>query len=205
MKKFFYINLVASVLLIFSGISCSVKRGTMLKKRYSSGYTLMTAKKISGPEEANRIKSVPQQYGEPTETEVTVPATALAASDISAEMMLPLANRNKQNLLSFSVKTSHIKNTDKNHFSSISHPAYVKKNHSNAVASTHQKGKKGDDTELIVLVILSLFPILCLIAIYLKDGKNITLNFWIDLILHITLFGAIIFALLVVLDVVNLA
>lgn len=165
----------------------------------------MTAKKISGPEEANRIKSAPQQYGEPTETEVTVPATALAASNVSAEMMLPLATHNKQNLLSFSVKTSHIKTTDKNHFSSISHPAYVKKNHSNAVASNHQKGKKGGDTELIVLVILSLFPILCLIAIYLKDGKNITLNFWIDLILHFTLFGEIIFALLVVLDVVNLA
>ena len=39
----------------------------------------------------------------------------------------------------------------------------------------------------------------------LKDGKNITLNFWIDLLLHLTAIGEIIFALLVVLDVVNLA
>lgn len=66
-------------------------------------------------------------------------------------------------------------------------------------------GKGGSDTNLIVLVILSLFPIICLIAVYLKDGKDITLNFWIDLLLHLTFIGMIIFALLVVLDVVNLA
>lgn len=68
------------------------------------------------------------------------------------------------------------------------------------------KAKKGgSDTNIIVLVILSLFPILCLIAVFLKDGKSITLNFWIDLLLHLTFIGEIIFALLVVLDVVNLA
>nr|MBA3681968.1 hypothetical protein [Bacteroidota bacterium] len=55
------------------------------------------------------------------------------------------------------------------------------------------------DTNLIILVILSLFPILALIAIYLHDGKTITLNFWIDLILHF-LFLYWLFALLVVLD-----
>jgi hypothetical protein len=65
--------------------------------------------------------------------------------------------------------------------------------------------KGGSDTNLIVLVILSLFPIICLIAVFLKDSKSITLNFWIDLLLHVTLIGAIIFALLVVLDIVNLA
>ena len=64
--------------------------------------------------------------------------------------------------------------------------------------------KGGGDTNIILLVILSLFPILALIAIYLKDGKSITLNFWVDLILHF-LFLYWLFALLVVLDVVNLA
>ncbi len=67
------------------------------------------------------------------------------------------------------------------------------------------KGKKGDaDTELILLIILCIFPILALIAIYLHDGKSITLNFWVDLILHF-LFLYWLFALLVVLDVINLA
>jgi len=67
--------------------------------------------------------------------------------------------------------------------------------------------KAGDsDTNLIVLVILCLFPFINLIAIYLKDSKSITLNFWITLILDFLFFlPGIIFALLVVLDVVNLA
>jgi len=60
------------------------------------------------------------------------------------------------------------------------------------------------DTNTLVLVILSLFPILCLIAVYLKDG-GITLNFWVDLLLHLTVIGAMIFAILVVLDIVSLA
>ncbi len=58
---------------------------------------------------------------------------------------------------------------------------------------------------LIVEIIFCFIPILSLIAMYLKDGKSITLNFWVDLILYITFIGWIIFGLLVVLDVVNLA
>lgn len=66
--------------------------------------------------------------------------------------------------------------------------------------------KKGDsNANLIVLVILSLFPILALIAMYIHDGHKITTNFWVDLILHLTIIGYIIFALLVVLDVVDLS
>jgi hypothetical protein len=64
------------------------------------------------------------------------------------------------------------------------------------------KSAKKGDTNLIVLVILSLFPILALIAVYLHDG-DITLNFWIDLILHFILLYWL-FALLVVLDVIDL-
>ena len=82
-----------------------------------------------------------------------------------------------------------------------------------ALKLTHLKNKlakskkAGDsDTNLIVLVILCLFPFINLIAIYLKDSKSITLNFWITLILDFLFFlPGIIFALLVVLDVVNLA
>jgi hypothetical protein len=59
--------------------------------------------------------------------------------------------------------------------------------------------------ETILLIILSLFPILALIAMYLKDGKKITNNFWIDLVLHLTIVGYAVFAVLVVLDVINLA
>lgn len=64
----------------------------------------------------------------------------------------------------------------------------------------------GGDTYLIIEIILCFFPFINLIAMYLKDGKRITLNFWIDLLLDILfILPGIIFALLVVLDVVNLA
>jgi hypothetical protein len=68
----------------------------------------------------------------------------------------------------------------------------------------NQNKNKDSDTELIVLVILAIFPILSLIAVYLKDGKKATVNFWITLILHF-LFFYWLFALLRVLDVINLA
>jgi len=54
-------------------------------------------------------------------------------------------------------------------------------------------------------VILSLFPILALIAMYMKDGNSITLNFWVDLLLHLTIIGYLVFALLVVFDIVDLS
>jgi|ERR1017187_8967730 hypothetical protein len=67
------------------------------------------------------------------------------------------------------------------------------------------KSKSGNvSDQTILLVILSLFPILALIAIYIKDGQRITTNFWIDLVLHF-IFLYWLFALLVVLDVINLA
>lgn len=68
-----------------------------------------------------------------------------------------------------------------------------------------KQAKGGGDTHIVLLVILSLFPILALVAVYLKDGKQVTMNFWVDLILHITIIGYAIFALLVVFDIVNLA
>ena len=67
------------------------------------------------------------------------------------------------------------------------------------------KKESGGNTNIILLVILSIFPILALVAMYLHDGNKVTLNFWIDLLLHLTFIGYIIFALLVVFDIVNLA
>lgn len=75
------------------------------------------------------------------------------------------------------------------------------------------------DAEKIVWIILSLFPFINLIAVYLHDGNRVTKNFIVLLILNLLILlwpiifylgglfvlASIIFALLVVLDVVNLA
>ncbi|MGZ3866206.1 MAG: YqaE/Pmp3 family membrane protein [Bacteroidia bacterium] len=61
------------------------------------------------------------------------------------------------------------------------------------------------DTNRIILIILCLFPFINLIAVFLKDGSKITLNFLVCLLLDLLFFlPGIIFALLVVLDMVNL-
>ena len=73
------------------------------------------------------------------------------------------------------------------------------------VSTASQPGKGSPDNNLIILIILCFLWWLNLIAVYLHDGKKITLNFWITLLLDFTLIGGIIFSLLVVLDIINLA
>lgn len=63
---------------------------------------------------------------------------------------------------------------------------------------------KTDDNVNYLYLIMSFFPILCLIAVYLYEGQELTTNFWVDLILHLTVLGAIVFAILVVLGMVSL-
>lgn len=63
---------------------------------------------------------------------------------------------------------------------------------------------KTDDNVNILYLIMAFFPILCLIAVYLYDGEELTTNFWVDLILHLTIIGAMVFAVLVVLGIVSL-
>ncbi|HRG58082.1 MAG TPA: hypothetical protein PK323_03945 [Bacteroidia bacterium] len=85
----------------------------------------------------------------------------------------------------------------------ISKLDFKKLNKFQMVPLYHPKVK--DDTYTILLVILSLFPFIALIAMYLKDNKSITMNFWVDLLLHLTVIGYAIFAVLVVLDIISLA
>jgi len=57
--------------------------------------------------------------------------------------------------------------------------------------------KKKPAHDMLLLIILSLFPITCAIAVYLVKG--ISTPFWIDVLLHLTFIGAMIYALYIVL------
>ncbi len=57
--------------------------------------------------------------------------------------------------------------------------------------------KKKPSHDMLLLIILSLFPITCAIAVYLVKG--ISTPFWIDVLLHLTFIGAMIYALYIVL------
>lgn len=65
--------------------------------------------------------------------------------------------------------------------------------------------KNADDSKvmLVLMVILCLFPFINLIPVYLHDN-DLTANFWVTLLLDFLLIVGVIFALLVVLDVVDL-
>jgi hypothetical protein len=72
---------------------------------------------------------------------------------------------------------------------------------------TQQKTKESgdDDAKFIVMIILCFLWFFNLIPVYLHDGKKLTWNFLITLILDFTFILGVVFALLVVLDVINLA
>lgn len=72
-------------------------------------------------------------------------------------------------------------------------------------SSDFKSGKASSDANLIILIILCFLWWLNLIAVYIHDGKKITLNFWITLLLDFTFIGGVIFSLLVVLDIIDLA
>jgi uncharacterized membrane protein YqaE (UPF0057 family) len=65
--------------------------------------------------------------------------------------------------------------------------------------------KKSSEMNFILMVILCFFPFINLIPVYLHDGRSITMNFWLTLILDCLVFiPGIVFALLVILDIVDL-
>ena len=65
--------------------------------------------------------------------------------------------------------------------------------------------KDKSDENFIIMVILCLVSFINLIPVFLHDSKNLTLNFWVTLILDCLFFlPGIIFALLVVLDILDL-
>lgn len=76
---------------------------------------------------------------------------------------------------------------------------------SNKPETTNTTQKASDaDLNLVIMVILCLFPFINLIPVYLHDGKKLTLNFLITLLLDFTWILGVIFALLVIFDVIDL-
>jgi uncharacterized membrane protein YqaE (UPF0057 family) len=63
--------------------------------------------------------------------------------------------------------------------------------------------KDSSKVNLVLMVILCLFPFINLIPVYLHDD-DVTLNFWLTLILDFLWIPGVVFAILVVLDVVDL-
>jgi len=205
MKK--AITLITAILIL---ASCSTKI-SLVKRKYNKGYFVSVNKKkqindqlstVSKTNKAKYLSNQLQKNNEVVAKEVIVNKEVKNES-ISNTQLKETASVNhlKKHYSTPQLKEVNESNSNKALLSAIKND-YSKK-HYFGQAEKKQKADAGTNT--LILVILSLFPILCLIAVYLKDGKSITLNFWIDLLLHLTLIGAIVYALLVVLDIYSAA
>lgn len=211
MKTKKYVAKLFLLVAVVSIYSCGTTSDfSIFQRKYNPGYNISLGKKVNAVVTASAEKQVETNNEQETNTTASTPvteeiiksenpaveptstialvgkATAKAIEKTSTASIQSSSIENKHNL----VKSIALKKASKVIFK------MEKKNKSNA---------SGDvSNETILLIILSLFPILALVAIYLKDGKSITTNFWIDLLLHF-IFLYWLFALLVVLDVINLA
>lgn len=201
MKKIFYLFALAGLILG----SCQAKY-TIAKRKYNKGFYIAKSGKKQNPDKnestslasikADKITTTPDHFEKEIVTESVIQTSYsnefLASNSNTQVNSVKIKNNsfNNSSIVASSNETHNIKGYE---FKNIEKKF-------NAQAS-----KKGDGGNTVLLVILSLFPILALIAVYIKDGKSVTMNFWIDLLLHFTIIGYAIFAILVVLDVVNLA
>ena len=189
-------KIVFAVVVVILATSCS-----MQKRHYMNGYSLQWNSKkgnISVTEASYIAKQTSKTESKKVTENKTIvfsqpPTEQVTATNNTSKTLVASANKTVSAPV-IKTKVNSFENSVTNHNAKIVERVV-----------TNQESS-GGDTNLIIEIILCLFPFINLIAIYLKDSKHITLNFWIDLILDCLFFlPGIVFALLVVLDVINLA
>lgn len=195
--------LLLSVAAIFAS-SCSSKIG-IAKRKYGKGYYVSVShkpKSVEGSKQnaAPHSKSAPETIAQvkvnKTEDVQVAPELKPMVAKVpenKTSLKASTSGSNDLKMQASAVKTNNFKNN-----------AVVKA--LNAVAlNKGAASKRADDTNTILLVILCLFWWLNLIAVYLHQGKKITNDFWITLILDLLIIFGIIYSILVVLDVLSFA
>ncbi len=191
-----------AILLLSSCGSISISQ-----KRYSNGLNIDwfagKDKKAESPKVAKKTKKINQVAvletiaNEEVQTQSNEFVSAALPTE-SVEIDLSKSNTKGQVKQHRSkVKVSANKTQEKVGVSKLSAIKSLNKIKKSGIAKT-------DDNVNILYLIMAFFPILCLIAVYLYDGQELTTNFWVDLILHLTIIGAMVFAVLVVLGIVSL-
>jgi hypothetical protein len=176
--------------------SCGNKM-TLMKRHYTKGFYLHHSGQVKQQEQASSDRAEAESMptiktfvtGQKKERDV------LASAAVSSQKQS--AKQTRQSNLA--------KKINEVHAVSAKTIAFTLKQKTSAFKEMSSRKAGGSDTNIILLVILSIFPFICLIAMYLHDGKEVTLNFWICLLLHLTFVLWLVFALLVDFDVINLA
>lgn len=201
MKNKIILPLIAIIFL-----SSCANKFSLTKRKYTKGYYFASStNKNSNSKEADNknivVKNLPAK-------KASLPASEKGNEDIKET---PLATFYKTE----SPKEKN-NNTNKSVKQIITASAAAKKSvtHKPLIKAITEKEdfinkgqKKGSDADLnlVIMIILCLFPFINLIPVYLHDGKKLTLNFLITLLLDFTWILGVIYAILVVLDVVDLA
>jgi hypothetical protein len=206
MKK----NILFFILIVIGLSACNTaKDAFVMKRKYTKGFyvahqskknkSINNENEILKSESADFIQSKSSHTFEKDVENQDIKDINFIASNSSVNSDLSV-KLNSKNAAEKEFKNSVINKTLKNVF--VEHKSIKSNRKSKQIDSKRTSSLSSDQ---IVQLILALFPILCLIAVYLKDGGKITNNFWITLVLHLTVYLECIFAVLVVLDIINLA
>lgn len=199
MKNIILILSIASIALS----SCSSKL-TVVKRKYTKGFYVSTGHKSNTPKSIHEPINSGSSIIDEKETVMVSPSKNNEEINTSPELSIVHVNTSEQKNNFVTKTVTNYQNTTASIENKTVIETHMFKSLNKSAINHSAKAKKGGDDNLVLLVILSLFPILALIAIYLKDGKSITMNFWVDLLLHFIALWWL-FALLVVLDVFSLA
>lgn len=188
---------LAAVLLLSA---CS-SNFSLMKRRYTKGFYIAAAKHSTTPKHEAAAKKLPATSvkDQPGTVAVAAPETSsgvLAPASTPANSQaatLPAAKKTRAQAAAAHPNAAPLKETKQ------LHPVKQQQ----ATKETRATTAANSDSRLIIMVILCFLWWLNLIAVYMHD-KDITLNFWITLLLDLTVIGGIIFSLLVVLDIVDL-
>jgi len=202
-------KIILLLAIITIGLTSCNGKYTIAKRKYNKGYyvnrtnskhtkTESIAKNTTIDKNLNETVAVEKITSSPNQNQSS---PEVASTNIISKTIIEERHASTKKNEVFD--SNPVKSTaSSNHNLAISKKAFKEINVAKKASKFEKKGSS--DSNLIVQIILALFPILCLIAVYLHDGKDITLNFWITLLLHLTLYGCCIFAVLVVLDIIDL-
>lgn len=189
-------KLIAFLALAVMISSCGNKM-TLMKRHYTKGYYLHHSTKT---EKVSSVKVMPVHGSEMEPVKIAFPGEVkngpFIASIKTNETVSETPKSFQAQLKSYVANTMVAK--------PVSAPL---KQYELRAFKTFKNNNKGGTSNgnLILLVILAIFPIFSLIAMYIHDGHKVTTNFWVNLLLHLTIIGYAIFGLLVVFNVVDLA
>jgi uncharacterized membrane protein YqaE (UPF0057 family) len=198
------INKIIFSLIAVIFLSSCANKFSLTKRKYTKGYYFASSKNNSSGKKENEQKEVVAKHL--SKKNSALPVESSSAIEIKNEPVIAFTNVEMHAVKYVATK----KSTSNIIASAKAKEQFTSKPQIKAVAKEQplnkELQKKGSsDANFVLMVILCFFPFINLIPVYLHDGKKVTLNFIITLILDFTWVLGVVYALLVILDVVDLA